>query len=571
METSSVIFVLLRRMRAPLIVLILVFAIAVLGFVLIPGVDDKGQAWAMGFFHALYVVTYTATTIGFGELPYLFNDAQRLWMMITVYMTVIAWLYSIGALFSIFQDPVVRVLLRESRFRRAVRRIREPFYLICGYGDTGCTLVRALDADGLRSVVLDISIERINLLETEDLQNATPGLNADASKPSILLTAGLRSPFCNAVAALTNNDEVNLQITLTSQLLHPDIVTVARADSRYTAESLRSFGTHHVVSPFDTFAKILQHALRAPATHALYERLMGEHGHPLSTLLVPPRGRWIVCGYGRFGRTIHDALVGEGLTVQIIEQDCNRVQDMTQAIVGPGTDADTLKRAGVLDAVGLVAATDNDARNLAIVMTARGLNAKLFVISRQNERENELVFDAARLDMVMRHGESVAHEIYTRLLTPLMVEVLAYADQQDSEWTQALLSQLDAAAPGIHPWRWTLDVRSKDAPALSRAVSAGHQVTIGDLLRNPHDREAPSNGVALLLRRGSENSILPKLDEALHKGDSVLFCGDARVRRNVLWISRNVNILSYVLTGEERRGDWLMKQRAARRAAVKQP
>ena len=571
MEMSSVIFVLLRRMRAPLIVLILVFAIAILGFVLIPGIDDKGKPWAMGFFHALYVVTYTATTIGFGELPYLFNDAQRLWMILTVFMSVIAWLYSIGALFSIFQDPAVRVLLREGQFRRAVRRIREPFYLICGYGDTGSTLVRGLDLAGLRSVVLDISSNRINLLETADLHNAAPGLSADASKPATLLAAGLRNPFCNAVVAITNNDDVNLQITLSSQLLHPDIVTVARADNLYTAESLRSFGTHHVVSSFDTFAKTLQHALRAPATHALYERLMGEQGHPLSTLLVPPRGRWIVCGYGRFGRAIHDALVAEGLTVQIIEQNSSRALDIADAIVGPGADATTLKRAGVLEAVGLVAATDNDAHNLAIVMTARLLNKKLFVISRQNQRDNELVFDAAPLDMVMRHGESVAHEIYTRLLTPLLVEVLAYADQQDSAWAQALLERLDHAVPGTYPWRWTLDVRSIEAPALSRVISAGHNVKISDLLRMPNDREAMSNGIALLLRRGTENVVLPDHNEVLRKGDSILFCGQAHVQRNVLWVSRNVNILNYVLTGQDRRGSWLVEQRAGRRAVVKTP
>jgi len=60
----NVLFVLLRRIRRPLILLIAVYAISVLGFVLIPGVEDKGQPWHMGVFHDYYEVRYTATTNG---------------------------------------------------------------------------------------------------------------------------------------------------------------------------------------------------------------------------------------------------------------------------------------------------------------------------------------------------------------------------------------------------------------------------------------------------------------------------------------------------------------------------
>ena len=37
----------------------------------------------MGFFDAFYFMSYTATTIGFGELPQAFNDAQRMWVTLS--------------------------------------------------------------------------------------------------------------------------------------------------------------------------------------------------------------------------------------------------------------------------------------------------------------------------------------------------------------------------------------------------------------------------------------------------------------------------------------------------------
>ena len=41
----------------------------------------------MSIFHAFYVMSYTATTIGFGEVPHPFNDAQRLWVTFAIYLS----------------------------------------------------------------------------------------------------------------------------------------------------------------------------------------------------------------------------------------------------------------------------------------------------------------------------------------------------------------------------------------------------------------------------------------------------------------------------------------------------
>ena len=146
--THKVFSLVLRRMRAPLIVLISTYAISVLGFVLIPGIDDHGDPWRMGFFHAFYFVSYMATTIGFGEIPYEFTDAQRAWAMITLYLTVIAWLYAIGKILTLVQDPALKRALTENRFTRQVQYLREPFYIVCGYGDTGSLVTKALTERG---------------------------------------------------------------------------------------------------------------------------------------------------------------------------------------------------------------------------------------------------------------------------------------------------------------------------------------------------------------------------------------------------------------------------------------
>ena len=79
-QASSTIFLVMRRMRAPLITLIVIFSVSVIGLTLITGVDANGQPARISLFESFYFMSYTATTIGFGELPWPFTPAQRLWV-----------------------------------------------------------------------------------------------------------------------------------------------------------------------------------------------------------------------------------------------------------------------------------------------------------------------------------------------------------------------------------------------------------------------------------------------------------------------------------------------------------
>ena len=78
-----------------------------------------------------------------------------MWVTISIYLTVIGWAYAIGSLLSLIQDRAFRNALALQRFTRKVRRLREPFLLFAGYGQTGELLGRSFDALGQQFVVID--------------------------------------------------------------------------------------------------------------------------------------------------------------------------------------------------------------------------------------------------------------------------------------------------------------------------------------------------------------------------------------------------------------------------------
>ena len=105
-------------------------------------------------------MSYTATTIGFGEVPHPFSYAQRLWMTVSIYITVIGWAYTLGSVFALARHPAFRIALGRYRFEARVRRMTDPFFVVCGYGQSGRKLVAALDEIGFGTVVLESDPDR---------------------------------------------------------------------------------------------------------------------------------------------------------------------------------------------------------------------------------------------------------------------------------------------------------------------------------------------------------------------------------------------------------------------------
>lgn len=551
----------MRRMRAPLLVLIGCYTVAIAGLVLIPAQDGDGNPVPLGFFHAFYIVAYTSTTIGFGELPYEFTDAQRLWMSMLVFVTVGVWIYAAGTLIALLQDATLKRAINDRRFRYRVARLRDPFYLVCGYGQTGGALVRSLTDRHQHAVVVDIDLDRINLLALENQREYVPALCGDARRPSNLEAAGLKHPLCKGVVALTDVNETNLKVAIAAKLMHPNIKVVCRADSHEVEANMASFDTDHIYDPFDTFALYMATAIEAPCTTLLTDWLSGLSGEPLTEPIYPPAsGRWVICGYGRFGKAIYHHFAQQDLELTVVESEPHHTGIPKGGVVqGRGTEAQTLSQANIEGSVGLVAGTDNDADNLSIIMTALSLNPDLFVVARMNHLDNRELFNRVGAQVVMHPSTIVADRIRVRLGLPFLSEFLTYAGFQEDRWACELVSRIAALIHDTVPHVWQIEVGEQEAEALCEAESRGSPVYLETLLRDPRDRTAQLPAIALLLEHQDQRHVLPDTDLRVRRGDHVLFCGLEEARYRMDWTIQDLHTLRYVATGNESPEGWFWR------------
>ena len=566
---NPVVSFIMSRMRTPLIILISVYAITILGLLLIPGVDDQGNTWHMSIFHAFYYVSFTATTIGFGEIPYALNDAQRLWVLCTIYMTVIAWLFAIGNILALMQNPIFKKALNESRFRSQVRKIHEPFYLVCGLGETGYEVVKALTNEHYRVVVIERDTESLLESNIHDLQESVPCLIADASVPRHLQLAGISRDNCNGVIATTASDETNLKVAISSKLLHPEGKVVCRSDLQSYEENMRSFNTDHIVNPYQTFADIFSMLLHTPSLHLIFDWLTGASDSQITDEPLKLKyGRWILCSYGRFGHVLYQKFLEHDVEVTILEPDekvCElfKQENIDQAddmIKGTGIDEKSLRKADVENAIGIIAGGNDDSNNLSTIMTARQMNPDIFVVARQNLRHNSELFCKTEADLVMQPREITARMIRGLFLNSLLNEYLTIAKTQDEEWCNIVISRLSAVIGDCKPHTWTIDINAEEAPAVTEGITLGRIISIEHLTLDPVSRDHKLKCVALLLARDGEFQIMPDDATLLQSGDQILFCGMYEAMSSMHWTLKVMGSLNYVMSYENEPESYLWRK-----------
>lgn len=563
---NEVLFVILRRLRRPLIVLIIAYAVSVWGLVLIPGMDRDGNVSQLGFFHALYFISYTATTIGFGELPFEFTDAQRAWTIVCIYSCVVSWAYALGSIFHLSQDQTFRDAIARRRFGLRVAAMQEPFVLIVGYGQSGIMLSRMLDRIGVRMVIVELRPERAANIEISDFAHPPLFLGADGRRPDVLVDAGVTHRKCIALIALAGDDDSNQSVAIGGTVLNPSARIIARVHTQIAQANLESFKNIEIINPFVAFSNNIALDLGSPDKLRIIEWLSGLPGATRPDSLNLPKGHWVICGSGSFAHYVSQALERAGVSRTIVEYDRDRRGD------SPGlrqaSALDDLRAAGIEQAVGLVACTDSDSVNLATVTRGRSLNPRLYVVVRQANVANASLIDASLAPLRFLKSEVVSHKIRQLLTSPLLIRFLRYIDEDADDLAQRTGALLEAQVGEKVPFMWVFNCYASYA-GLREALAddVDPPLSIGDLLVNPENPPEHVNAVALLLLRKKKEIPLPAETTRLLSGDRILFAGLRHVEGLQKRFYLEPSPLEYVRTGIEPPRSWLFRRWQQARAA----
>ncbi len=546
---NQIFWIVLKRLRAPFIVIIITFSISILGLILIGGIDDQGRPYQMSFFDAFYFVSYMATTIGFGEAPYTFTYPQRMWVSGIIYMTVIGWFYAIGSIVTLIQDESLRKEISRNRFRKQVLSLGESFYIMLGYNGVIKDIINRVGIHDYRFVVLDKNESKIDELTLENFYPHVPAIVADVTNQRMLKMAGIHQKNCVGVISLFKDDTKNTQIATICKLLNKKIDIIVKGSSPRHLEHFKSMGLKHVQDPFDIVSKRIYYSITAPHIWLLE---MWAYGHSLNLRNRDqfPHGRYIVCGYGRMGKAIEQGLKKAGVEYIMYDIEAKTYEKQNNTtIFGDIKDKEKLLELGVKSSDCIIAATKDDLLNLTLLNKAKKLNPKIFTVARENSLEELTMFQAAKINKIYVLEKILAESTYNYISKPLLDTFILQMRKKDEEWAKVIVNMLSEVI-GMSPDYFEIKINLENAYALSLALQEGKEITLAQLRRSRENREELLPIVFLLLKRDDEIFIIPDSQIFLKLDDQLLIAANDEYKNDFEYIVNNLYELKYVLGNE---------------------
>ena len=149
------------------------------------------------------------------------------------------------------------------------------------------------------------------------------------------------------------------------------------------------------------------------------------------------KDHYIICGFGRVGRGAAIELSHAGVPFVVVDIDPDRVERAMHAgmlaVAADSTHDETLRLVGIERARGLVAALATDADNLFVLLSAKGLNPKIYVATRAAEEGAEAKMRRAGADAVFAPYAITGHRLAQSLLRPHVVQFLDFTTKDVGE------------------------------------------------------------------------------------------------------------------------------------------
>lgn len=165
------------------------------------------------------------------------------------------------------------------------------------------------------------------------------------------------------------------------------------------------------------------------------------------------RDHYIICGYGRIGKLITKELKKHNEKYIVIENDISQIADLeataTPYMLLDARDENTLVKAGINRAKGLVTAVMSDADNVFITLTARMLRPDIYILARSSEPQNEKKLQSAGATRVVSPYLIGGQRMAQLLVRPTVVDFIDIATMDDKFGLRMEEARIKPASPYV--------------------------------------------------------------------------------------------------------------------------
>ncbi|MFO0560772.1 MAG: potassium channel protein [Polyangiales bacterium] len=243
----------------------------------------SGGRW--GFWQSAYFAIICASTVGFGELPEMDRvPGSRAVSTAIIILGLSAVWYFQSALTTVLVEGVLGQTIRQRRMQRRIAELHDHI-IVCGAGSTGRHVVRELVATRTPFVVIEHTIEAIDVLSEELEEREILHVLGDATHDAVLQAAGVTRAR-GVVAALTE-DKDNLYVALSVRDLNANARIVVKVVTAEAEHKMLRAGANATVSPNRIGGMRMASEMLRPTAVKFLDRMLQAKGGALRVEELP--------------------------------------------------------------------------------------------------------------------------------------------------------------------------------------------------------------------------------------------------------------------------------------------
>lgn len=233
------------------------------------------------------------------------------------------------------------------------------------------------------------------------------------------------------------------------------------------------------------------------------------------------KDHYIICGFGRIGSLICREFKANGLKFVVVEKHSETAERLEEDgylfMKGDATLDETLLKAGIVRAKGLVSVVTSDTENVYITLTARGLNPDLYIMSRSGEEGSDIKLKRAGANKVVSPYTIGGNRMAQSILRPNVVDFIEIATGREHLELQMEEITIPEHSAFVGETLVTSGFR-KEIGVIIVGIKKGH----GKMVFNPHSQTKIESYDTLIVL-GDPNAI-HKLEDlvARNANDSII-------------------------------------------------
>ena len=190
---------------------------------------------------AIYMTVITVTTVGFGEVVPL-NDQAKIFTVFLILTSIVIVGYALSIITEYILSRSDVEELKHKKMQKMIDNFKDHI-IICGYGRNGKQAARKLQAYNKPFVVIERNKEIEDRLKSDNV----PYVIGNANEDQVLIQAGVHraSSFITAMP----NDADNLFVVLSARQINKTINIISRASHETSYSKLKFAGANNVILP----------------------------------------------------------------------------------------------------------------------------------------------------------------------------------------------------------------------------------------------------------------------------------------------------------------------------------